>query len=105
MPTMQAWLCEQPTGVESVQWKSLPLPIRSSQNEAFWFQMLRVSSFKSTDWEVFSAVIACVFLSGRFSVWVERSVFERCNSFHTVFYHSLQRSNSSSMIDIPSWNS
>jgi NADPH:quinone reductase len=26
MPTMHAWLCEQPTGVESVQWKELPLP-------------------------------------------------------------------------------
>jgi NADPH2:quinone reductase len=26
MPTMHAWLCEQPTGVESVQWKALPMP-------------------------------------------------------------------------------
>ena len=36
--------------------------------------MLRVSSFKSTGWEVFSAVIACVFLSGRFNACVERRV-------------------------------
>src|SRR5262249_34428622 len=26
MASMHAWLCEQPTGVESVQWKALPLP-------------------------------------------------------------------------------
>src|SRR2546423_12780047 len=71
-------------GPMRMRWKSLPSPIRASQNEAFWSQMLRVSSFKSTGWEVFSAVIVCVFLSGRFSAWVERSVFERCNSFHTV---------------------
>ena len=31
MPTMHAWLCEQPTGVESVQWKALPLPEPGAQ--------------------------------------------------------------------------
>src|SRR5678815_6026005 len=25
-PTMQAWLCENPTGVEALQWKELPTP-------------------------------------------------------------------------------
>ncbi len=49
-------------------WKSLPSRILSSQNVAFLSQALRVSSFRSIGWEVFSVVIAGGFLSGMFGL-------------------------------------
>ena len=45
---MHAWLCENPTGVEALNWKEIPTPTpgpkRSWQSPAFWGSATAIST-------------------------------------------------------------